>query len=94
MTSNSSLVDIRRAFENSGTPSNLEGILRIHLEFPCVKGQKPVTHVKKDPTTGVEDVMVYINLSNMDSFFDEGIAEDRDDMIRLKKLIKFVSSSA
>ncbi|KAI8595212.1 hypothetical protein EDD21DRAFT_448798 [Dissophora ornata] len=87
MTLNSPLADIRRAFETSGTPSNLKGILRIHLEFPSVNGQKPVTHVKKDLTTGVEDVMVYIDLSNMDSFFDEGVAGDRDDMIRLKKLI-------
>ncbi|KAG0374361.1 hypothetical protein BGX24_010494 [Mortierella sp. AD032] len=84
----SSEADIRRAFETSGTPSILRGILRIHLEFSSVsvKGQKPVTHVKKDHTTGVEDVMVYINLSNMDSFFNEGIAEDRDDIITLKKV--------
>ncbi|KAF8928674.1 hypothetical protein BGZ47_001484 [Haplosporangium gracile] len=94
LTLSSPLADIRRAFENSGTPSNLKGILRIHVEFPSVKGQKPITHVKKDPTTGVEDVMVYIDLSNMDSFFDEGVAGDRDDMIRLKWLIRFVSSSA
>ncbi|KAF9346246.1 hypothetical protein BGX26_002274 [Mortierella sp. AD094] len=50
----------------SGTPSNLKGTLRIHLEFPGVQGGNPVTHVKKvvkkDPVTGVdvteiEDVM-------------------------------------
>ncbi|KAG0221999.1 hypothetical protein BGW42_007039 [Actinomortierella wolfii] len=92
VTVNTSLAGIRRDFEASGTPSNLKGILRIHLEFPSVKGCKPVTHVKRDPLAGVEDVMVHINNSNMDTFFDEGIAAHRDDMVMLKKLIKFVST--
>ncbi|KAI9591466.1 hypothetical protein BDF19DRAFT_426276 [Syncephalis fuscata] len=37
----------------------------------------PVTYIKKDPATGIED----------------GIAENKDDMVKLKKLIKFVSIS-
>ncbi|KAF9408942.1 hypothetical protein BGZ94_002143 [Podila epigama] len=92
VTINPPLAYIRRNFEASGTPSNLKGILRIHLEFPRVKGLTPVTHIQRDPTTGVEDVMVYINSSNMDTFFDEGIAAYKDDMVMLKKLIKFVST--
>ncbi|KAG0367631.1 hypothetical protein BGX24_003146 [Mortierella sp. AD032] len=71
--------NIRRDFVASGVPSNLRGILRIHLELPDVQGGMPVTHVWTDPATGVEDVMVYINLSNMDDFFFEGIAEHRSD---------------
>ncbi|KAG0285900.1 hypothetical protein BGZ96_009925 [Linnemannia gamsii] len=91
----SSLADVRRSFEDSGTPSRLKGILRIHLEFPGVQGlwNKPVTYIKKDPTSGVEDVMVHFNLANMDSFFDEDIPENRDDVIQLKQLINLVSSS-
>ncbi|KAI9597360.1 hypothetical protein BDF19DRAFT_434822 [Syncephalis fuscata] len=90
---NPSLTGVRRDFKASGTPSNLRGILRIHLEFPGVEGGNPVTHIKKNPATGIEDVMVYINLLNLDDFFFEGIAENKDDMAKLKKLIKFVSSS-
>ncbi|KAF9349932.1 hypothetical protein BGX26_011839 [Mortierella sp. AD094] len=92
-TPNPSLINVRHTFVTSGTPSNLKGILRIHLEFPGVQGLKPVTHVKRDPATGVEDVMVYIDVSNMDSFFDEGVAGNRDDIIKLKTLIKFVCTS-
>ncbi|KAF9152038.1 hypothetical protein DFQ26_001032, partial [Actinomortierella ambigua] len=92
VTVNTSLAGIRHDFETSGIPSNVKGILRIHLEFPGVKGLTPVTYVQRDPTTGVEDVMVYINSSNMDTFFDEGIAADKHDMVLLKKLIRFVST--
>ncbi|KAF8936645.1 hypothetical protein EDD21DRAFT_413488 [Dissophora ornata] len=92
ITANSSLEGIRRTFETSGIPSNIKGILRIHLEFPHVSGSRPVTHIRKDPATGAEDVMVYINISNMDTFFDEGVAEHRDEMVILKRLIKLVSA--
>ncbi|KAK3840965.1 MAG: hypothetical protein J3R72DRAFT_446220 [Linnemannia gamsii] len=88
--SNPSLQVIRRDFEDSGTPSNLKGILRIHVEFPDVQKGMPNTHTRRDPVTGVEDVMVYINLSNMDDFFFEGIPEHKDDMAQLKRLIRFV----
>ncbi|KAF9396246.1 hypothetical protein BGZ94_006505, partial [Podila epigama] len=92
-TSNSSLANIRSDFVSSGTPSNLKGILRIHLEFPDVQHGMPATHIRRDPATGVEDVMVYINLSNMDDFFFEGISEYKDDMVKLKRLIRFVTTS-
>ncbi|KAF9338980.1 hypothetical protein BGX26_009514, partial [Mortierella sp. AD094] len=91
---NQSLKGIRDDFVASGTPSNLRGILRIHLEFPGVQRGNPVTHIKRDPATGVEDVMVYINLSNLDDFFFEGISEGSGDMVKLKTLIKFISTSA
>ncbi|KAF9176357.1 hypothetical protein BGZ50_000933 [Haplosporangium sp. Z 11] len=90
---NESLAGIRDDFVASGTPSNLRGILRIHLEFPGVQSGDPVTHIKKDPATGIEDVMVYINLSNLNDFFFEGISEGLDEMVKLKALIKFISTS-
>ncbi|KAG9070410.1 hypothetical protein KI688_009747 [Linnemannia hyalina] len=90
---NSTLAATRHSYENAGIPSNVKGILRIHLEFPRVKGVKPVTQVRKDPTTRAIDVMVYINNENMDSFFEESIKAYRRDMIKLKKLIKYVCVS-
>ncbi|KAG9068930.1 hypothetical protein KI688_011226 [Linnemannia hyalina] len=89
-TESKNLAGIRRAYVGTGTPSNLRGILRIHLEFPDVDLGMPATHVKTNPATGDEDVMVYINLLNMDDFFFEGISEHKDDMVWLKKLIRFV----
>ncbi|OAQ34659.1 hypothetical protein K457DRAFT_121276 [Linnemannia elongata AG-77] len=74
-TLNSTLANIRRDFVASGTPSNIRGILHIHLEFPDVQYSMPATHVLTNPVTGDQDVMVYINLSNMDDFFFEGISE-------------------
>ncbi|KAG0371539.1 hypothetical protein BGX24_001527 [Mortierella sp. AD032] len=71
-----SLATIRRAYEDTCIPSSLRGILRIHLELTDVKNGMPATHVRTNPVTGVEDVMVYINLSNMDDFFFEGHAKD------------------
>ncbi|CAO3570977.1 unnamed protein product [Mortierella alpina] len=87
---NGNLACTRDAFVASKVPSSLEGILRIHLELPDVRKGMPATHVRKDPVTGAEDVMVYINLSNMDDFFFEGIAEHKGDMVKLKKIIKFI----
>src|SRR2546423_460584 len=46
---NPSLKRIREDFEASHIPNELKGILRIHLEFPGVKGSKPKTRVKRDP---------------------------------------------
>ncbi|KAG0279582.1 hypothetical protein BGZ96_001906 [Linnemannia gamsii] len=89
---NLSLADIRHEYEDTCTPSNIKGILRIHLAFQHVQNGTPATYVKKDPTSGVEDAMVYIDLSNMDSFFDEGVKAHRDDMINLKRLIIWTSS--
>ncbi|KAG0013780.1 hypothetical protein BGZ81_000835, partial [Podila clonocystis] len=60
---NKSLAHIRRAYEDARIPSNIRGILRIHLEFPDVQQGMPATHIRRNPMTGVEDVMVYINLS-------------------------------
>ncbi|KAI8597591.1 hypothetical protein EDD21DRAFT_418573 [Dissophora ornata] len=88
-----SLAPVRQAFVDSGIPSNLRGILRIHLELPGVQNGNRVTHIRRDPATGIEDVMVYINLSNMDDFFFEGISEGLDDIVKLKKLIRFISTS-
>ncbi|KAF9536613.1 hypothetical protein EC957_010310 [Mortierella hygrophila] len=89
-TSNESLADIRSDYVASGTPSNLRGILRIHTEFHKVKKGMPASYIRRDPVTRVEDVMVYINLSNMDDFFFEGISEHKDDMVQLKKIIRYV----
>ncbi|KAF8924589.1 hypothetical protein BGZ58_001634 [Dissophora ornata] len=83
-----SLAPVRQAFVDSGIPSKLRGILRIHLELPGVQKGNRITHIRRDPTTGIEDVMVYINLSNMDDFFFEGISEGLDDIVKLKKLIR------
>ncbi|KAG9071278.1 hypothetical protein KI688_008824 [Linnemannia hyalina] len=89
-TLNESLANIRSDYEASGTPSNLRGILRIHIEFHNVKRGMPTSHIKRDPVTRAEDVMVYINLLNMDDFFFEGIPEHKDDMVQLKKIIRYV----
>ncbi|KAG9072221.1 hypothetical protein KI688_006445 [Linnemannia hyalina] len=89
-TLNPTLATIRSNFVASGTPSNLRGILRIHIELPDVQYGMPATHVLTNPVTGDQDVMVYINLSNMDDFFFEGISEYRDEMVQLKKVIRFV----
>ncbi|KAG0041828.1 hypothetical protein BGZ89_007215, partial [Linnemannia elongata] len=89
-TLNPTLATIRSNFVASGTPSNLRGILRIHIELPDVQYGMPATHVLTNPVTGDQDVMVYINLSNMDDCFFEGISEYRDEMIQLKKVIRFV----
>ncbi|KAF9148998.1 hypothetical protein BG015_009231 [Linnemannia schmuckeri] len=92
MGSGSSLTNanIRRDFVASGTPSNLRGILRIYLEFSDVQYGMSATHVLTNPVTGDQDVMVYINFSNMDDFFFEGISGHKDDMARLKNVIKLV----
>ncbi|KAF9164598.1 hypothetical protein DFQ26_001253 [Actinomortierella ambigua] len=91
-TVSKSLAETRTKYEKTGTPSDLKGILRIHVVLPRVSGGTPITCVKNDPATCVEDVMVYIDLSNMDSFFDESIEAYRDEVVKLKKLIRFVSS--
>ncbi|KAF9123516.1 hypothetical protein BGW39_008910 [Mortierella sp. 14UC] len=87
-TWNSTLANRRRDFVASGTPSNLRGILRTHLEFPDIQYGMPATHVLTNPVTGDQDVMVYINISNMDDVFFEGISEHKDDMVRLKMVIR------
>ncbi|KAF9543651.1 hypothetical protein EC957_000583 [Mortierella hygrophila] len=87
---NPSLKDIRSDFEDSRIPSDLRGTLRIHVVFPDGECRMPATHTWRHPVTGIEDVMVYINLLNMDDLFFEGISEQKDDMVLLKKLIRFV----
>ena len=87
---NPSLEKIRNSFVASGVTSEIKGILRIHLELPRVQGVKLATHVNRDRTSGIEDVMVYIGLSNMDDFFYEGIKENNRDILYLKRLIRYV----
>ena len=85
---------IRREYLASGIPSNLRGILRIHIEIPGISGGNPVTYVKTDNVANTDDVMVHINLSNLDSFFFEGIPERLEDVINLKKMIRLITTSA
>ncbi|KAF8932874.1 hypothetical protein BGZ58_006750 [Dissophora ornata] len=97
-SSNRSLAIIRHDFEASGTPANILGMLRIHLDFPRVQGITPVTCVKTEIAangTIVENVMVYINLSNMDDFFVvvEGIKESKEEMRDLKKLVRYIAAN-
>ncbi|GJJ76488.1 hypothetical protein EMPS_08847 [Entomortierella parvispora] len=83
---------IWQEFLASGTPANLRGVLRIHIELPGVSGGNPVTYVKTDTVNNTEDVMVHINLSNLESFFYEGIPEHRDDVRSLVNMIRVTSS--
>ncbi|KAF9405283.1 hypothetical protein BGZ76_006608, partial [Entomortierella beljakovae] len=46
---NKNLSKIRKEFVESGIPGKIKGILRIHLVFPSVAGDKPVSYVKVDP---------------------------------------------
>ncbi|KAF9197143.1 hypothetical protein BGZ49_002583, partial [Haplosporangium sp. Z 27] len=48
---------IRQEFLASGTPANLKGVLRIHIELPGISGGDPATYIKTDPVTNTEDVM-------------------------------------
>jgi len=84
---------IRQDFLASGTPANLKGVLRIHIELPGVSGGNPVTYVKTDTVANTEDVMVHINLSNLDTFFYEGITERLEDVKKLKALIRHITST-
>ncbi|KAF9579103.1 hypothetical protein BGW38_004786 [Lunasporangiospora selenospora] len=84
---------IRQEFLASGTPANLKGVLRIHIELPGVSGGNPATYVKTDKVADTEDVMVHINLSNLDTFFYEGIPERLDDVVNLKKMIRLITSA-
>ncbi|KAF9537782.1 hypothetical protein BGW38_010029, partial [Lunasporangiospora selenospora] len=81
------LKKVRTDYEASGIPSSIKAILRIHLVLPGVQSVFPVTHVLG------EDVMVYIRLDNLDSFFYGGIEANKDDMVTLKNLIRFVCTS-
>ncbi|KAF7721299.1 hypothetical protein EC973_004960 [Apophysomyces ossiformis] len=90
ISSNPSLEQIRGEFEASGVPSDIKGMLRIHLELPSVSGCRPTTYVKMDPTTGNEDIMVYIDSLNMDKFFYEGISEHVEEIRIFKRLLKYV----
>jgi len=40
-----------------------------------------------------EDLMVYINLTNLDSFFFEGVSENLEDVKKLKALIRLITST-
>ena len=59
---------IRKQFLALNGDTKLEGIVRIHIEFPRAhkKWRRPT---EVDPFTG--DIMVFINLENMDEFFIE-----------------------
>ena len=94
-TLNPTLQRIQKDFEASHIPNELKGILRVHLEFPGVKGSKLKTSVKSDPNyPGVEDVMVYIDCSNMDEFFYDGIRENQNDVRILKSIIRHVTAKS
>ncbi|KAF9350089.1 hypothetical protein BGX26_011681 [Mortierella sp. AD094] len=60
----------------------IKGIPRIHLAFPSVQGGTPKSHVDGD------DVLVYIDLSNMEDLFDEG-----DYTQTLKGMVKYMCDS-
>ncbi|KAF9320026.1 hypothetical protein BG003_007388 [Podila horticola] len=83
------LANFRHDFVASGTPSSLRGILRIHIELPDIKNGMPATHVRTDPDWRRGCDGVY-QPSNMDDFFFEGIEEHRGDMVKLKKVLRFV----
>jgi len=83
----------REEYEKLGTPSKLRGILRVHIEIPGVNGGDQVTYVKVDRDAYTEDLMVYINLTNLDSFFFEGVSENLEDVKKLKALIRLITST-
>ncbi|KAI8596110.1 hypothetical protein EDD21DRAFT_389239 [Dissophora ornata] len=84
--------NVRQEYEQSGTPSKLRGILRIHIQIPGVSGGDQATHVKVDHLANTEDLVVYINLSNLDSFFSEDIAENLEDIKKLKALLRHIAA--
>ena len=95
ITPNSSLQNIQKDFEANHIPSELKGILHIHFEFPEVNGSKSKTSVKRDPKyPDVEDVMVYIDCSNMNEFFYKGIHENQNDVRILKDMIMYVTAKS
>lgn len=85
---NSSLRRIREEFEKSGIPQKLKGILRIHLVFPKVQDGTPKSHVAGN------DVLVYIDCSNMDEFFDETTGDWKEEIRDLKKVISYVADES
>ncbi|KAG0051706.1 hypothetical protein BGZ83_003375, partial [Gryganskiella cystojenkinii] len=87
---NSKLYEIRDEFDQDLRGKKIKGILRIQVTFPSVLGEELKTCVHKNPTTGFEDVMVYINTSSMDDFFREAFDDNYDDMKQLKNLINYV----
>ncbi|KAF9085004.1 hypothetical protein BGX27_003644 [Mortierella sp. AM989] len=90
--SNPTLGGIRNEFVDSGIPNKIKGILRIHLVFPGVEGGRPSNSINVDPTTGAEDVMVYIDIDNIGDFFYEEIHDHVEDIHKLKELIEYVVS--
>ncbi|KAG0224506.1 hypothetical protein BGX31_007989 [Mortierella sp. GBA43] len=66
-------------------------------EEPQYQGQssapssKPSNHVRRDPITRNEDVMIYIDLDNMDGFFNENSTSQHQDFRVLKTFIKYVA---
>ncbi|CAG8642908.1 7533_t:CDS:2, partial [Paraglomus brasilianum] len=80
---NSHIKDQRRRFTKTAF-HKLKGILHIHLEFPRVSGGTPQSYVNG------QDILVYIDGANMDTFFDESIEEYSQDMDILKKMLKHI----
>jgi len=80
---NSSIKRQRRRFTKTAF-HKLKGILRIHLELPVVSGGTPQSCVNN------QDILVYIDSTNMDTFFDESIKEYSQDMNILKKILKHI----
>ncbi|RUS27068.1 hypothetical protein BC938DRAFT_483755, partial [Jimgerdemannia flammicorona] len=81
---NPALGRIRKQFEDCGILKRLKGVLRIHLEFPRVQGGTPKSYVDG------EDVLVYIDISNMDTFFDENISDYPENIRTLKNMIRYI----
>jgi hypothetical protein len=84
---NPNAISFYRRFSKSKTLKELQGILRIHAEFPKIPNGEPYVLVDQ------EDVFVYVDCSNMDAFFDEGVHSDRETMRNIKRMIRYVTAS-
>ncbi|KAF9198853.1 hypothetical protein BGZ49_000218 [Haplosporangium sp. Z 27] len=94
---NDTLKGIREKFDNSQVPTQLKGILRIHFLFPRVQDDTPTSYVLRKLENGsivAEDVMVYIDCSNMGDFFDETLEDQRGYIRTLMKLVNFVAKGS
>jgi len=80
---NSSVANFRETFEKDLQLTPIEGSLQINLEFPSVQGETPNSHVQGN------DVVVYINCANMDTFFP-----NNKNMGDAKRIIKYVATQA
>ncbi|KAF9432440.1 hypothetical protein BGZ76_010815 [Entomortierella beljakovae] len=82
---NRNLKKYRNAFVKSKVPEDIKGMLRIHIEIPRASGVETTTRVRGN------DIMVYINVSNLDDFFYEGKLENKCEMDSLKNILKYIT---